>query len=630
MYLNLCEKFGKFNFLIKGEPKVSKEFLDSIEFLKWKVKPKEIIIAARFLALACFIVLMILSLLAFFLNFGVLYFLIAALAFPLLLMHFFTEYPKSKAKLKALEALGKAPETLIYLIIPLKQNPNLEEAAKFAAEYGEGEIAKDLKDALWKSWSGKTSSIKEELPKLGLKWGKFSPEFKRSIYLIRSSLVEKSASRRMQILDKSLETALDGMITKTKNYVAALFFPTLLLFSFGTVLPLMFISMLPIISYFGFSFASPLELGLILGATLLAIFIYSNDIISKRPPSFSQSKVPELPELPKKNEMFLFKRRIPGYLFILVFSVVIGFPGLLYLATQSPQLTTLEGTVFESFLANVNTLTLVWGVGLAFAIYCYCSAKPKKKLRDETKEMDAEILDGAYQLANRMAEGRPPEEALGFAADSIPDTKLGNLLEKAAKMIRRRNITLEQAFFDKKIGVMKKVYSRTVRSIIRLFVVSSKKGIKSSSEILFTVINYFSELKKAEKELADLLRKNISMLKATVIFFAPMVSGLVVTLYGIMQQAMVTAQEQLANIGVQGGFVQGFFFFGSVSLSTEILQLIVGFYMLVLGIILIRYISLIEKGPDEVEMKLNIAKSIPLSLVIFTVVLLLSRKMLGG
>ena len=52
--------------------------------------------------------------------------------------------------------------------------------------------------------------------------------------------------------------------------------------------------------------------------------------------------------------------------------------------------------------------------------------------------------------------------------------------------------------------------------------------------------------------------------------------------------------------------------------------------MLVLGIILIRYISLIEKGPDEVEMKLNIAKSIPLSLVIFTVVLLLSRKMLGG
>jgi hypothetical protein len=64
--------------------------------------------------------------------------------------------------------------------------------------------------------------------------------------------------------------------------------------------------------------------------------------------------------------------------------------------------------------------------------------------------------------------------------------------------------------------------------------------------------------------------------------------------------------------------------------NTEVLQLIVGVYMVGLAVILTRYISIVESGPDDVELKLNIAKILPVCLVIFTAVLIGSRKLLGG
>ena len=630
LYVKLCKRFGNLNFICKKEPKVSKTLINSLKILKWDMTPKQIVTFSRFALLASFSIFAFLSTVAVFLNFNPVYLVISTVVIPLLLAHLTTDYPKAQAKMRILSALGEAPRTLLFLIVPLKQNPNLEEAMRFAVEYGEGDVADDFRDALWKSWSGKAASVKEELPKIGLKWGKYSPEFKRSLYLVRASLTEKLESRRLASLDKSLKAALEGMISKTRAYVSALFIPTLLLFSLGTILPLMFISLLPIMSFFGMQLSSPLEVTFILAATLIALYIYSNKIISERPPSFSQPKVPELEELPKKGEIQLFKRRVPASAFVFCLAILIGFPGIIFLLTQHSIITIPSTTFFGAFLSQVNTLTLIWGVGLALAIYCYASAKPKKKIRDEIKEMDDEILDITYQVANRMAEGRSPEDALQFASDFLPETRMGKIFSETARMIRRRNLTLEQAFFDEKIGTLKGVYSRTVRSMLRLFTTSIKKGVKTASEILFVMVDHLSELKKTEKELQNMIQKSISMLRATVLFFAPFVCGIVVTLYGVIQSAILSAQQQMATLGYQEAFLSNLILIKSSAMSVEILQLIVGVYMLLLGIILIRYISLIESGPDEVGMKLEMAKALPIALAIFTIVLLVSRALLGG
>ncbi|MBI4214988.1 hypothetical protein HY546_03250 [archaeon] len=626
-FVSLAKSFGNYSFLCKKEPGVSPAFLDALELLRWDVSPKQIIVFSRFAALASATALGFVVLLSILFGFFSVWLLIGVIALPIVALHLVSEYPKTQAKLRVIRAMGEAPITLLFLIIPLKTNPNLEEAVRFAVEYGEGETAEDLRDALWRVWSGKSESVKEELTEVGEKWGKHSPDFKKSLYLVRSSVSEKSEERRLETLDRALHASLEGMVLKTRGFITALFMPSLVLFSFGTVLPLMFISLLPVVALFGFFVSSELEVALILAATLAVIFLYSNRIISQKPPTFSQPRVPDLPGLPKRGEMIFFKKTIPGWVFAAAFIILVGFPGLLFLVTGNPLLRIADKGWFGILTNNINTLTLVWAVGGALAIYAFASAKPRKKLRDEIKQMDSEVLDGIYQLANRLGEERSPEEALSHVGEGMRKTRIGDLMRNAALLVRRRNTTLDDALFSSEFGVMRDVHSRTVKSIFLLFASSVKKGIKTASEVLSIIVSHFGELRKTEEELKQMMQKSSSMLRSTVMIFAPLVCGLSVALHGIIQHSLSTALSQVGEAGQSG---LGFFQTKLVLISSESLQLIVGIYMLVLAVILTRYVSLVENGPDEVAFKINLSVTLVVALVIFTGVLLASRTLLGG
>ncbi|MBI1973718.1 hypothetical protein HYS54_02800 [Candidatus Micrarchaeota archaeon] len=627
-FVSLAQRLGNFKFLCKKEPRVSESFRDSLELLKWEVTPKQVIVFSRFATLVTAVLLWALVTLSLFLNFFSVWWVLSAVALPILILHLTSEYPKMQAKLRIIQAMSDAPITLLFLIIPLKHNPSLEEAVRFAVEYGEGETAEDLRDALWRAWSGKSESVKEELIAIGEKWGKHSPEFKKSLYLIRSSVSEKSEERRLETLERALRSALEGMLTRTKGFIQSLFVPSLTLFSFGTVLPLMFISMLPIMAFFGLYASSHWEIALILAATLIAIFLYSNSIISKKPPTFSQPRVPELPGLPKRGEMQFFKKTVPGWMFATAFIVLVGFPGIIFMLTENP-LIHIDDIGWAGLLVNqINTITLVWGVGGAIAIYCWASAKARKKVRDDIKQMDSEVLDAMYQLANRMSESRSPEDAMNYVSDSMPESRIGKIMRDAVNLVKRRNTTLDEALFNEQFGVLKDVHSKTVKSIFRLFASSIRKGIKTASEVLFVMVSHFGELRKAEEELQQMVGRSISMLRATVMFFAPVVCGIIVTLHGVIQKSIVQSQAQLSNFGDTG--LTGFFFGNVSAITPEALQLIVGIYMLVLAVILTRYVSLVDNGPDEVAFKTNLSRVIPTALVVFTGVLLASRTLLGG
>ncbi|MFH0986845.1 MAG: hypothetical protein V1911_02225 [Candidatus Micrarchaeota archaeon] len=629
-YERMCTKFGSFSFLCPGQPRVSEDFASAIEFLDLKVTARQIIISSRFAALASFIILALVAALAFVYDAGGIYFAVAAAAVPILLLELMTEYPKNKVHMEVLKALGEGPKTLIYLIVPLKKNPNLEEAVKFAAENSEGKIAEDLRDSLWRVWSGKSPSMKEELPRLGAKWGRYSDEFKRALYLIRSSLSEKYDARRLATLDKAIKTALDGMVSKTRQYVSDLFVPTLALFSFGTVLPLMFISMLPVFAFFGIGFANPAAISLILASTLIVIYIYSSRILSRRPSTFSQPDVPELPGMPGKWQLRIFNRNVNAFFFCFVVIVGLGFPGILFLATQNQLISVAEGSALSLFLSNINTLMLLWAITAAVSIFCYFSAMPRKKISDQMRQVDSEVLDAMYHVANRMSENRPAEDALQFASEALPNSETSRIFSETVRMVKRRNITMEQAFFDEKIGTLRHIYSKTFRSIIKLFVTSVRKGMDTASDALFIIVSHFSELKNTEKQLADMLKNSISMMKVTASLFAPIVAGMIITLYQLIQRSIGSAAQQLSALGYDQSLPLFSLFSSSQSVSTELLQLMIGVYMLALAVILTRYVSVIENGPDEVSMKLNMAKILPMSMAVFTVVLIASRKLLGG
>ena len=620
----------KFPFLADKKIKVSKELKDAIEFLKWDLKPFEVVVFSRSVLITSLILLLGANVVGLLLGYFSLIVFVFSASICFLLANTITEYPKNEAHLEKVTALSYAPNILTQIVIYLKQNPNLEKALEFVTEYGDSRIIDELKESLWKSYIGHKKNLKEAIGEIAQKWGDYLTEFKRSIYLIRSAVSEKNEIKRNQTLDKAIEISLEGIINKIKNYTQKLYFPTLFLFSFGTILPLVIISLLPIFSFLGGAFSSPLQMFLVLTVSLFVIYFYSNSILTKRPPAFSTIKLPDfMKDYPKAGNLKLQFGKTSfeanTILYCSAIFLAVSFPGILFLISMLPSVS-LYPNFLSEILTGFNTLTIIWGFGLMLTLYFWGTSWYKKKLRSEIEKTEKEMIDGSYQLASRISEGRSPEGTIKHLGDSMPDTSFGNLMRKTGRIISQRHTTIEEALFNKDYGSLKNVYSANLRMVLRIFVNSLKKGVDHCAQTLFTMSNHFDQLKKTEEKLKETLKNSLSMMRMTASIFAPMITGLVVTLQQMIQTGVSSAKEKLGTLGYE---YLNLSFLTNPGLSVEMLQLIAGIYMLLLAVLLIRYATLLEYGKDNVMLKTELSKSIPIALFIFTATLIISRVLLG-
>ncbi|MCK4491941.1 MAG: hypothetical protein KAU03_04910, partial [Candidatus Altiarchaeales archaeon] len=212
----LCTSMNKhFSWMLKGlTVEWDKDLENAVTFTRLKVDAREIISTAWICALWVILATLLLSGTMIYYGGDFITPLVAGLILALLILYYIPLYPKRLASSKKMKAVGGAPEIVAYMIIPLKQNPNLEEAVKFAAEHGEGEMADDLKRALKDVWAGGYTGIGEALPVLGRKWGGEIKGFEDAMYAIRTSQIEKSETRRLNTLDRALESILDSIQKK--------------------------------------------------------------------------------------------------------------------------------------------------------------------------------------------------------------------------------------------------------------------------------------------------------------------------------------------------------------------------------------------------------------------------------
>jgi len=631
-YINACKLISKkFPQLASTNVKVTSELKESLKFLKWDIQPFEVVILSRFALIASFIVLLIISALYLFYVTPSIIILTVSLIIPFAIAYLITEFPKNEATFERMESLGYAPTILTQIVIYLKQNPNLERALYFVSKYSEGRISDEIRDVLWKCLMGYKINIKKELRNLAEKWGLYLNELKRSLYLVIASVSEKNEIKRNQTLDRAINISLEGIINKVSEYTNQLYLPTLFLFSFGTVLPLVIISLLPILSFLGGEFSSPLQMFTILIVSLLAIYFYSNKILTNRPPSFSTIKLPEKLDMYPRHgylKLNLLNRdiEVPALPYTILIFLVISFPGILYLFSELPFASFIPNT-FSNILKGFNTLSIIWGFGISITVYSYGTSWYKKKLRDEISELEKEAIDGTYQLASRINEGRSPEDTIKHIGTTMSGTKFGELMRRTYNILRSRHTTLKNAFFNKEYGSLKNVYSKNIQLMILLFINSLKRGINTCSQTLFTISNHYDQLNKTEEKLKTTLRNALSMMRTTASIFAPMITGLVITLQQLIQGGLKSVKQGLGNLGYQ---YLNLTFLKTPSLSVEVLQLIAGIYMLLLALLLIRYVTLLEYGKDEIMMKYEISRNIPIALFIFTLTLIGSRIVLGA
>jgi len=453
-----------------------------------------------------------------------------------------------------------------------------------------------------------------------------------------------------------------------------------------------------------------------------ATFIFASNVLRNRPPTYQPPIIPDShPDLPKKFKMNLGKTFV-DLRFVMLVVLIIGSAGTWFLHNNGIELemdgdkiTLLRPDITQEFVldrvnrpatwydeklpdgsygGNIQSLiaggwdpekavkentfrktmfymependitpyNLMFGAiitfSLLFFIYFNYTNIYKRKIQEETMEMETEFKDSLYIIASRMGENKPIEEALRHAQNFLPDYVISEkLFGRTVDNINLLGMPLENAVFDPNYGSLKDNPSSTIRTSMKLMVDSVKMGVDVSARTLMSLSMQLQNSEKVNKMLSILVKEITSTMKTMAIFIAPIVLGITTALQKIVMISMGSIVSEgslnsaqatdLGGVDLAGtGFGSGLTdqlgaFSSSISsfnmdpavfsslVSPAQFTLIIALYVVEIVLILTYFTSELEEN-NPVLAKLRIATALPIALVVFVLSIIVANTVVGG
>lgn len=569
-YFQFCKLGGKFERL-KEVQTPSEELRQNLKKVELNLSGKEVVASAYLAAILSSLIVLTALIGMFMLRFSTMILIILGPS-PLFFYYAVGWYPKWKAEKGKSTSLGRFPQLISYLSAALRFNPNLENAITLLTNKKEN-FGKDLHRELWKTYLASNNSVEDALTEFSNKLDDEDEGIKRSIDLIKSSVSEQEYESRKKILDRSVKICFEEIQDKVESFASGLQLPTTVIYGVGVLLPLVLLAVLPIISSTGVKITG-LEIGLLYCFIIpIGIFGLQKKTLSKRPVTFSNP------------EIELRQNKIQTYSFT-------------FLTFTTPIIAGLALKVSNSLMM----LLILWGIGGGISIFCYLSSKKSYEIREKNKKLEKEFSASLTQLASQLKSGHPPEKAFHMTAKITEGSEISKILRKTSKNLRAGGMNLKNSLFDPNRGSLKQVESQTVRTTFEIMVNFLSHSPKAAGNAISQIGEHLKNLSKVEKKAKRSLQEIVSSMKSVTLFFAPLIASITVRL----QQLLLDKTQNLP------------FFGAGVQLPSHTFLGVLGIYIIVLTLLLTNYIVKIEQGDDKVIKRINIAKTLPISLTVFT------------
>ncbi len=595
-----------------------------------------------------------------FLLFQSLFLVTYAMIMGLVLFFVMQRLPEYFANSWRLKASNQMVECIFYAATYMRHTSNLELAVEFASKHLTPPLSLDLKKVLWDVETERYSTMKEALDDYLETWKKWNMEFIEAFHLLEGSLFEPSETRRLEMVDKSLNVMLQETYEKMLHYAHELKGPITTLYMIGIILPVLGLVILPLVASFMTSAKLmpdmlSIYIATIYNVTLPVIVFYMGRVtLSTRPTGYGEMDISEQnPELKKYRNIIIKIGQSeiginPLYLSIAICAIFLLI-GLLPLLIKFivPKETLLNEGVFFSGLkffdyhlpkaedapsiligpyglgAILLSLCVPLGLGLGIGLYFRNRTKNLIEIRENTKRLETEFASALFQLGNRLGDGLPAEIAIDKVSDVMKGTVSGDFFELISSNIHSLGMSVEQAIFHPKRGALVFFPSRVIESSMKVLVESSKKGPRIASTAIINVSEYIKEIHRVNERLKDLMADIVSDMKQQVRMLAPAIAGIVVgitsmiiTVLGRLGDILKTVQagagDSASAIGgagllsMFGDGVPGFHF-----------QLFVGIYIVEITFILTILINGIEAGSDSLNEKYMIGENLFKSTILY-------------
>lgn len=546
---------------------------------------------------------------------------------------------------------------IFYIVAFMRFSSNLELAIQFAANYLSGPLSLDFKRVLWELENAKYPDVKTALENYLESWRYENLEFLQAIYLIESSLFESEEFRRITLLDKALDTILQGSYERMLHFAQELNGKVSTFNMIGVVLPILGLIILPLAASFG-NPKSVWEVVFLLYNLLFPVGVayYGFMIIFNRPGGVSSVKMPNLKEL-KKLQMYplkLGKKTIYinakwpaltmffGFLIIgllpLIFhatgmdtqlnnavQAIIGGDGPFSKFQSYEQIDKGGGYIYGPYGVFPALLSLFIPLSLAYGIGTLLKTKYGQliHMRDKTKRLETEFSSATFQLGNRINEGISSELAFGAVADTMKGTETGKFFAEIDANIKFNGLSVERAIFDSEKGAINEYQSELIISSMKIFVKSNEKGPEISSKTLVDLSRYLSEIHKSAERLKDLLSDSLGSMKGQAKFLAPLISGVVVSIVSLVTMIMGSLSKATGELDATEASGAGLQSFLGQSIPTYLFQAVVGTYIVLLVLILIYMVTNLENGNDPIFTKYSMGEIVVKAVTKYSIIVAL-------
>jgi len=537
---------------------------------------------------------------------------------------YFYNYPNSQAKSMGIRMSADSVLAILYMVIYMRQSPNIEGAIKFASQNLEGPLAWDLRKLLWDMEVGKYASADHALLDYVFRWKEKNKEFAEALNLLRGSIVEES--RREMVYEETINIILNGTRERARHYAAGLRMPMTLIYAMGVLLPVMGLVLFPIILIFIADVVKPsfvfFGYNILLPASLY--FLVSH-ILSSKPPTFSPPDISKAKGVPPMGKFSLGKIFVPIWPFS--FAVALPFILLGIIGLTNPD-------VYQS----VNfSIMIILGFSSSIIVYTFLDSYQKMKVRNDIEKIEDEFATALFQLGNTISGGAPIETAIDKARENLKEMKIADLFEMVSLNMKKFGLTFEQALFDKEVGAIWYYPSKLIHSIMQTIIQSARKSVRTAASSMVVISRYLKGVHDVKEEIEDILGETTSSMRFLAMFLAPMVAGVTVTLAVVILQILEKLGVAMKGIMATAGtnMYQTFLLIpwamgGTLPITPPAFQIIVGIYMIETGVLLAVFLNGIKYGEDPVGMRNYIWTTLLFGIIIYAMSWIVTYSMFGG
>lgn len=537
----------------------NRQLSDSLEFLSWGILPAQ---ANTFAVMASLLMTAPSVFLFFMMNGSFVSYLFLLL--PATLYLFLISYPITKAKQVRCGLEDALLPFFSNVIMNLRVNQNLEHALMISKDFSEGALRGRIDEMLHRivNYGGSAGSELRDMTKI------FSgrEDISGVVKLIKSSVSENDDTKRQDILDNAADLLFFSALQRIDRMSRALETPVMLLFSFGVILPLVFLAIVPFLSVIGIVLDSTTIFLIYVCVLPTFLYVFSSEIISRRPETIG----------PQNSSMAWGKSHIVAIVLIAAAGAVAFF------------------FIQESF-GSFRYISYFIGPFLTLSVYSLFRGLPMMKKRKETSAMERGFVSDLYALGIDLQNGKSIEMTLKESRTEI--------FKKAASNAENLGCDLYSCFFDPGFGSLRDLDSHSIKNSIRGVLSVSSKGVDVCASLCVRMSKHLGSLFDAQYGIEKALGRVSASLRLVAMFVAPLVAGIIAAMSGLLT-------KDLGGLGLSAA---------STSQDPYMMGTIVGTYALVSAVVLSHLSTSLIGGRDRAISLFNMgATMLVASFVLFS------------